>query len=201
MLKIGLTGGLGSGKTTVAQAFSQLGVPVVDTDEISRELTAAAGPALPLLREAFGQDVFNADGSLDRRRLRALILADELAKRKLESILHPMIRHLVVARISHIHAPYVLIVVPLLVETQAYLDLVDRVLVVDCSEEVQVQRALARGGWDEPEIRAMLAKQASRQERLGHADDVIMNDGDLNALIAQVAELNRNYQNLASQRL
>jgi dephospho-CoA kinase len=201
MLKIGVTGGLGSGKTAVSQAFARLGVPVIDTDEISRALTAADGAALPMLRKAFGDSIFNADGTLNRNALRALILNDRAAKSRLESILHPMILHEVAIQLARLNAPYVMIVVPLLVESGNYLDMLDRVLVVDCSEETQIQRALARGGWDESEIRAMMATQASRQARLKLADDVIHNDGGMDALTAQVAALNEKYHALARQSL
>lgn len=201
MLKIGVTGGLGSGKTAVSQAFARLGVPVIDTDEISRALTATEGAALPMLREAFGDSIFNADGTLNRNALRALILNDRAAKSRLESILHPMILHEVTNQLARLNAPYVMIVVPLLVESGGYLDMLDRVLVVDCSEETQIQRALARGGWDESEIRAMMAKQVSRQVRLKLADDVINNDGGMDALTAQVAALNEKYRALSRQSL
>ncbi len=201
MLKVGLTGGLGAGKTTVSQAFARLGVPVIDTDEISRELTAAAGAALPAIRQSFGETVFNADGSLDRAALRARILADAAAKRQLETILHPRIRAEAERRLVAAKAPYVLVVVPLLVETRAYDDLLDRVLVVDCDEKTQLRRALARGGWSETEIRAMMARQASRAERLERADDIIDTDCDISALSARVAALDQKYRALSGQAL
>jgi dephospho-CoA kinase len=201
MLKIGLTGGLGSGKTAATQAFSRLGVPAVDTDEISRELTAANGPALPLIRKAFGDSVFNADGTLNRDCLRSKILEDDSARRNLESILHPMILHEVGQRISRLNETYVLVVIPLLVELGSYDEMLDRVLVVDCSEETQVKRALERGGWTESEIRTMLAKQASRQARSARADDIIHNDGSLDDLSVQVASLNEKYKRMAKQAL
>ncbi len=201
MLRIGLTGGIGAGKTAVSQAFARLGVPVIDTDEISHDLTATNGAALPMLREAFGDSIFNADGSLDRRALRTLILNDPSAKSRLESILHPMILREVTHQLDQLDVACVLIVVPLLVETGVYDAILDRVLVVDCSEDTQVRRALARGGWDETEIRAMMARQASRQARLERADDVIDNDGGVDALTAQVAALNEKYHALARQAL
>jgi dephospho-CoA kinase len=194
MLKIGVTGGLGAGKTTVASLFAQRGAPIVDTDEISHELTGRDGAAIPLIRESFGEAVFKADGSLDRAALRSQVLADDGAKRRLEAILHPLIREEAERRLAGLKAPYVLIVVPLLVETGAYFGLLDRVLVVDCSEETQVQRALARGGWSEAEIRAMMARQASRKARLGRADDVIDTDCRLDALAERVAALDRKYR-------
>lgn len=201
MLKIGVTGGLGAGKTTVSQLFARLGVPVIDTDEISRELTALAGAALPAIRQGFGEAVFRPDGSLDRARLRARILADEAAKRQLEAILHPLIRAEVERRLAGIRAPYALVVIPLLVETGAYDDLLDRVLVVDCDEKTQLRRALARGGWSEAEIRAMMARQAARKDRLARADEVINTDCEIPALNAPVAALDRKYRLLAGQAL
>jgi dephospho-CoA kinase len=201
MLKIGLTGGLGSGKTTVSQAFARLGAQVIDTDEISHELTAANGKAIAAIRESFGDAVFSPDGTLARAVLRARILADDNAKRQLEAILHPLIRHEVLTRLEERKASYVLIVIPLLVETGAYDDLLNRVLVVDCSEETQVRRALARGGWSEAEIRAMVARQAGRKTRLHRADDVINSDCERAALSSQVAALDQKYRALASQML
>lgn len=194
MLKIGVTGGLGAGKTTATRIFMRHGVPIIDTDEISHELTGRDGAAIPLVREAFGESVFKADGNLDRSALRARILTDDAAKRQLEAILHPLIRQAVESRLAGINAPYVLIVVPLLVETGAYDGLLDRVLVVDCSEQTQVQRALARGGWSEAEVRAMMARQASRKARLARADDVLDTDCRLDALTEQVAALDRKYR-------
>jgi dephospho-CoA kinase len=181
----------------VSEAFARLGAPVIDTDEISRELTAGHGAAIPAIRESFGGAVFKPDGSLDRAVLRARILTDAGAKRQLESILHPLIRAEVERRLAGIDAPYVLIVIPLLLETGAYDDVLDRVLVVDCSEETQVQRALARGGWSEAEIRAMMARQAGRMARLGRADDVIDSDCGLAALSSQVVALDQKYRSLS----
>jgi len=201
MLKIGVTGGLGAGKSTVAEIFAQHGVPVIDTDEISHELTAQNGAAIPQIREAFGEAVFKSDGSLDRNALRARILADESAKQQLEGILHPLIRGEVARSLAELERPYVLVVVPLLVETGAYDDMLDRVLVVDCSEETQIQRALARGGWSEAEIRAMLLKQSSREARLARADDVIDSGCRLSEVADQVAALHKKYLKLSGQRL
>lgn len=201
MLKIGLTGGLGSGKTAVTKEFSRLGVPIIDTDEISRELTAANGPALPFLKEAFGDSVLNANGTLNRELLRSRIIEDDMERGRLESILHPMIQREVTRRITDTCAPYVLVVIPLLVEVGSYDKLLDRVLVVDCDSETQVRRALARGGWPESEIRAMIAKQATRQARLACADDIIHNDGGWNEVVVQVASLNEKYIRMAGQTL
>jgi dephospho-CoA kinase len=200
MLVVGLTGGLGSGKSTVAKAFSGLGVPVIDTDEISHALTARGGSALAHIRRSFGPGVFKAEGALDRAALRTLILVDAKAKQKLETILHPMIREVVKRRLGDTHAVYVLVVIPLLIETGAYASLLDRVLVVDCREETQVKRALARGGWDEAEIRSMMARQVDRKTRLARADDVIDNEGDESVVASLVASLHQTYLALAQNR-
>ncbi len=202
MLIIGLTGGLGAGKTAASQAFSRLGVPVIDADDISHALTAREGRALGPIRDAFGLGVFEPDGSLSRSKLRALVLQDVQAKQRLESILHPMIRREVERLIQDMaENPYVLLVIPLLVETGAYDDLLDRVLVIDCSEATQIRRALARGSWSEAEIRGMLAKQASREKRLDRADDVINNEGDESGLRQQVIAFNEKYRQLALRKL
>lgn len=201
MLKVGVTGGLGAGKTTVAKLFAQLGVPLIDTDEISRELTARNGAAIPAIREAFGDTIFQPDSSLDRGALRSRILAENSTRQRLESILHPMIRKEVARRLAALEVPYALVVVPLLVETGAYEDLLDRVLVVDCSEETQVRRALARGGWSEAEIRGMMGKQASRKARLARADDVIDSECGLETLQTRVAVQHEKYLALARQAL
>lgn len=193
MLVVGLTGGIGSGKSTVARMFAAVGVPVIDTDEISHALTAKEGAAIPLLREAFGVDIFKPDGALDRALLRSRILADEQSRLKLEAILHPMIRNVVRSRLATTQAPYALIVIPLLVETGAYQTMLDRVLVVDCAEDVQIKRVLGRGGWDRAEILAIMGKQANRTIRLKHADDVIDNEGDEANLAIQVAALHQTY--------
>ena len=201
MLKIGVTGGLGAGKSTVSRMFAKLGVPVVDTDEISRELTASGGTAISAIRDGFGDSVFNLDGNLNRAALRAQILEDDGARRRLERILHPLIRAQVEKRLAVVEAPYVLVVIPLLVETGAYDNLLDRVLVVDCDESTQLQRSLARGGWSETEIRAMMAKQASRKGRLARADDVLDTDCDLVELDSRVSALDKKYRLLSVQML
>lgn len=201
MLKIGVTGGLGAGKSTVSRMFAKLGVPVVDTDEISRELTASGGAAISAIRDGFGDSVFNLDGNLNRAALRAQILEDDGARRRLERILHPLIRAQVEKRLAVVEAPYVLVVIPLLVETGAYDNLLDRVLVVDCDESTQLQRSLARGGWSETEIRAMMARQASRKGRLARADDVLDTDCDLVELDSRVSALDKKYRLLSVQML
>lgn len=194
---VGLTGGIGCGKTTVARLFAELGVGVVDTDEIARELTGANGAAMDAIRAAFGREFITPDGALDRAVMRRLVFADAAARARLERILHPLIRTRAMTAVAKIDAPYALLVVPLLLETQGYRELVQRVLVVDCDERLQVARTMARSHLTEHEVRAIMANQLARAERLRGADDVIVNDGDLDSLRAQVGKLHCTYLELA----
>lgn len=194
---IGLTGGIGSGKSSAARIFQELGAAVIDTDEISHELTRTGGAALAAIRGQFGADYLAADGSLDRAAMRRLIFDDPAAKKKLEAILHPMIRATVRARITETPAPYVLIAVPLLLETGAYGDLISRVLVVDCDEAQQIARTMHRSNLAADEVRAIMAAQLPRQERLARADDVLRNDSDMAWLRSQAASLHARYLKLA----
>jgi dephospho-CoA kinase len=191
-LVIGLTGGIGSGKSAAAEEFGRLGATVVDTDAISHELTAAGGAALPEIEKVFGRGALNTEGALDRKRMRERVFADPGARRTLEGILHPMIREASRARIAAATGPYVVHVVPLLVESGEYGRRVDRVLVVDAPEEVQLARVRSRGLADE-EIRRIIASQVARAERLAAADDVIDNAGSLPALREQVRALHEKY--------
>ncbi len=196
---VGLTGGIGSGKTTVAELFAALGAAVVDTDLIAHEITGPRGAAMPDVKNAFGQSVVRADGALDRAAMRRLVFSDPSAKARLESILHPMIRRESEARCrSASNSPYVLLVVPLLVESVAYRERVARILVVDCDESIQISRVASRSGLSNEEVRAIMATQASRTERLAAADDVIVNDGGRERLSAQVAVLHQRYLDLAA---
>ena len=194
---IGLTGGIGSGKSAAAAIFRELGAAVVDTDEIARDLTAPAGAAIAAIRDRFGADYIAGDGSLDRSKMRRLVFSDSELRKQLEEILHPLIRETSRLRIAAAIQPYVLIVVPLLLETGAYRDLIDRVLVVDCDEDQQVARAMKRSGLAAEEVRAILAAQLPRNERLAHADDVLRNDGDIASLRRQVENLHAKYLVLA----
>jgi dephospho-CoA kinase len=198
MFAVGLTGGIGSGKSTVADCFAALGVPVIDTDVIARELTAPGGAALEAIRAAFGATVMQADGTLDRAVLRRRVFADSAARHQLEAILHPRIRQGVALKLATLTAPYALIVIPLLVETGDYRDVLNRVLVVDCPEAVQIARVMARSGLVHGEIKAILAAQAGRAERLAVADDIIVNTVSLGALRAEVAALHQRYLALAA---
>lgn len=196
---VGLTGGIGSGKSTVADLFAALGAAIVDTDEISRELTAENGAAMPEISAEFGPSVVHASGALNRAAMRQLVFSDASAKGRLEAILHPRIRRVSEARCAAATtAPYIILVVPLLVESGAYRAQVQRILVVDCDEETQVSRVVARSGLTPDEARAIMAAQASRAHRLAAADDVIFNNADRAALDAQVQVFDQRYRALAA---
>lgn len=195
--KVGLTGGIGSGKSTVAQAFVALGAGLVDTDQIARRLTAPDGAALPLLADAFGADILAADGSLNRALMRRQVFADADARRRLEAILHPLIRAQSFAGIAASHAPWLLIDIPLLVAVGRESYALDRVLVVDCPENLQIERVMARNKLTAPEVAAMMAAQSTRAERLAIADDVIDNSGNRAKLQAQITTLHQRYIEMA----
>jgi dephospho-CoA kinase len=190
---VGLTGGIGSGKSAAADEFARLGATVVDTDAIAHALTQAGGAAMPQVRRLFGEEYVDAGGAMDRARMRALAFRDPAAKRRLEELLHPMIRAASEQRIAAASGPYVIHVVPLLVESAGYRQRVARVLVVDCPEDTQLERVRRRSGLPEDEIRRIIAAQASRQARLDAADDVIDNSGALDALHKQVRALHADY--------
>ena len=200
MIAIGLTGGIGSGKTTVAARMESLGASVVDTDEISRSLTAAGGAALERLRAEFGARFIGSDGALDRAAMRDLVFEDPLARSRLESILHPAIRAAADAALARSGGPYALVVVPLLFETRGYLDRVARTLVVDCSEELQVARTAERSGIEPDGVRAIMRAQWPRWRRLQAADDTVWNGGEALALDPQCARLHRIYARLGQER-
>jgi dephospho-CoA kinase len=197
---VGLTGGIGCGKTSATDIFAELGAGVVDTDVISRELTAAGGAAMPQIEREFGAAFVQPDGSLDRARMRELVFADPAAKRRLEAILHPLIREETRRQIEASSAPYVLLVVPLLLETGSYSDLTDRVLVVDCDEARQVERVMARSGLTADAVRGIMKAQIGRAERLARADDVLTNDADINQLRHEVTALHQKYAAKARAR-
>ena len=197
-LKIGLTGGIGSGKTAVSDRFQALGADVIDTDILSRELVAPGQPALDEITAAFGADMLDADGRLDRAALRRLVFANPPMRAELEAILHPRIRAEMLRRVADSSAPYVVFVIPLLIEAGQQA-LVDRILLVDAPETLQRQRVAARDGIDDAHIDQVLAAQTDRQTRLQHADDVIRNDGSLANLEAQVDALHEKYRRLAQR--
>jgi dephospho-CoA kinase len=197
-LVVGVTGGIGCGKSSVADAFARLGAPVIDTDAIAHELSAPGAAGQAAVAEAFGPEAVAADGSLDRAWLRARAFADPAFRARLEGLLHPLIGAETLRRMAAWTAPYGLCVVPLLFESGRLLGHVDRVLVVDCPEDAQVARVTARSGLAPEEVRAIMAAQASRAERLARADDVIDNGGPPRALAPQVAELDKRYRALAA---
>ena len=193
---VGLTGGLGCGKSTVADLFAKLGAGIIDTDSIAHHLTQAGGDAIAAIRNAFGEPYLTEAGALDRAKMRSLIFSDIAAKRRLELILHPLILEHTKAQLHQLRTmPYLIAVVPLLPESPAFRQLVQRVLVVDCGEDTQITRVIGRSGMTTPEIRAIIATQTPRADRLKLADDVIHNDGYLENLAKQVAVLHQRYSN------
>lgn len=195
---VALTGGIGSGKSTVADAFSRSGVAVVDADIIARQVVEPGKPALRAIIERFGSDVLTNDGSLNRRRLRDIIFAEPAQKAWLNALLHPLIQQQTWECIAHAASPYVLWVVPLLVENKLC-DKANRVLVIDVSPETQLSRTMKRDGISREQAEQIIAAQASREERLAAADDIINNDSEPQTAIAQVANLHQRYLALAAQ--
>lgn len=196
-LVVGLTGGIGSGKSIVADAFAQRGVDITDTDRLAHALTAPGAPGHAAVVNAFGPSFRRADGTLDRARLRELVFTDATARARLEALLHPLIRAAATEEMTRWTAPYGILVVPLLLE-RAGTTRVDRVLVVDCPEDVQIRRVAQRSGLTDAEVRAIMATQLPRDERLARADDVIDNGGPISALAPQVAVLDQRYRALAA---
>ncbi|MEO8144708.1 MAG: dephospho-CoA kinase [Betaproteobacteria bacterium] len=196
-LVIGLTGGIGSGKSAAAEEFARLGATVVDTDAIAHELTGPGGGAIAEIKRQFGSAYVDGTGAMNRKRMRDLVFADGEEKQRLEALLHPMIRAESARRIAAAAGPYAVHVVPLLIESPDYRERVGRVLVVDCTEEVQVARVRQRSGLPEEEIRRIMAAQIQREKRLAAADDVINNSGTIAALQQQVRQLHENYLRLA----
>ena len=197
-LVVGLTGGIGSGKSAVADAFAALGIAVTDTDRLAHALTAPGAPGLDALLAAFGPEYRKEDGTLDRDRLRRRVFADPEARARLERILHPLIGDAARREVTRWTSPYGILVVPLLLERGGLADLVHRVLVVDCPEDEQVRRVVARSGLAALEVRAIMATQLARSARLAAADDVVDNAGPLAAIAPQVATLDRRYRALAA---
>lgn len=207
-LTIGLTGGIASGKSAVGDEFARLGVPVIDADQIARDVVRPGQPALAEIRDTFGQNVIQADGTLDRQRLRQIVFADEAARKKLDAIVHPRVGEELQRAREQATGDYVVLMVPLLIEAGMEA-LVDRVLVVDVPEEVQIERLRARDTVDEEQARRMIEAQASREQRLARADDVLRNTVPHNRLPSLVAKLHKAYlslqrgetQHLAGQHL
>jgi len=198
-LLIGLTGGIGSGKSTVASLFEQLGARVIDTDELSRGLTQPGGLAIPAIRDTFGADFIDATDALDRRKMRELIFSDQTGKRRLEVILHPLIlKQAQQFAAAPTNATYTLLVVPLLFEGRNYKDWISRTLVVDCPEDIQIARTMQRSGLTKELVQAIMVQQMGRSERISAADDIITNDSDLPALSARVDLLHKRFLTIAA---
>lgn len=192
MYRVGLTGGIASGKTAVADIFDSLGAGIVDTDRVAREVVAPGQPGLEAVRGEFGGGVIRASGKLDRRALRKVVFADPQARRRLESLLHPLIRARTMEALEQVRAPYAVAVVPLLVET-GFAELVDRVAVVDCPRAIRLERLRIRDGMDREQAESMLNAQVDRQTRLAAADDVIDNGGSRSSTRRQVQRLHALY--------
>jgi len=193
ILRIGLTGGIGSGKSTACRIFAESGVPVIDADQIAHKLSAKGQPAYQEINRLFGDKVIQADGELDRNKIRKIVFDDNEARLKLESILHPLIYNEIDKLVSEIESGYCVICIPLLIETGS-LDKVDRVIVIDATEEQQINRASLRDDVNKEIIEKIIKKQVSREKRLGFAHDVIHNDGDIDSLRLQIHELNEKYK-------
>ena len=191
---VGLTGGIGSGKTTVANMFADRGAAVIDTDVIAHQLTAANGIAIAPIVAEFGSAFIDASGAMDRAKMRAHVFSDASAKQRLESILHPLIRAETASAAEHAEGTYVIFVVPLLIESGNWTQRVKRILVVDCDEQVQLHRVMQRNALNQSQVQAIMATQATRQQRLQAADDVIINNSDPAALLPQVARLHALYE-------
>jgi dephospho-CoA kinase len=197
-LVVGLTGGIGSGKSAAADAFAKLGATVVDTDAIAHALTAPGGAAIAEIRRQFGDAFVDAAGAMERGKMRALVFSDPAQKQRLEALLHPLIRAESARQARAATGPYTVLVVPLLIESAGYRERVGRVLVVDCPEALQITRVRQRSGLPEEETRRIIAAQVQREKRLAAADDVIDNSGNLAALQQQVGRLHKTYLQLAS---
>lgn len=202
MFSVGLTGGIGSGKSTIADLFAAHDVTIVDTDVIAHRVTAPDGLAMPAIAQSFGPQFVAPDGSLDRAKMRALVFSDDAAKARLEAITHPLIRSETERERAAAQGPYVVIVVPLLVESGTWKSRVDRVLVVDCAVETQIARVMRRNGFSREQVLAIIERQATREARLAAADDVIVNDRTpLEQLAQEVRQLHQRYLALAGVAL
>lgn len=197
MFTVGLTGGIGSGKTAVSNRFAALGATVVDTDVLAHQLTGPGAAGSAAIAGVFGQHMLQADGSLDRAAMRELVFAQPEARRQLQDILHPLIRASAATQLQQASGPYAILVVPLLAESAHFQALCQRIAVVDCSEEIQITRVMQRSGLTRDQVQAIMAAQASRTERLALADDVIDNSGQPEQLDSQVTHLHEYYFQLA----
>lgn len=190
---VGLTGGIGCGKSSASQFFSDLGIDVIDTDIIARQLTQPNGSAISLIQNTFGSSIIATDGTLDRNKMRDLVFANSELRHKLEQILHPLILKAVIRRIKQSQAPYVIVVIPLLFETNDYNHLIRHILVIDCDEQQQLLRTMERSNLSEQKVRSIMATQVTRETRIQKADDVILNNQDIEYLKAQILLLHHKY--------
>ncbi len=196
MFVIALTGGIGSGKSTATGIFASLGVPIVDVDVISHQLTASGGALIPTIEETFGKDFINTDGALNREKMRQLVFNNPQSRLQLEAILHPAIHAEALSQLVHgNHAPYQILAIPLLAKNGRYQNSINRVLVIDCNESAQINRTKQRNGLTEQEVRNIMSAQLSRQERLALADDVIENNGNFDDLCKKITDLHKKYIN------
>ena len=197
---VGLTGGIGSGKTLASNAFAALGVPVIDTDLISHALTGPNGLAIDAIHRAFGDSLFDGAGQLDRAKMRELVFKDPIQRKTLESILHPLIAQVALASIAqHSNAPYVILAVPLLAESSEWQKRCDRILVIDCEVETQINRVMKRSGLSREQTQAIIMSQASREARKAIANEVIVNESTPEYVIQQVTRLHDFYLQMANQ--
>jgi dephospho-CoA kinase len=194
---VGLTGGIGSGKSLVADLFAARGAAIVDTDQIAHHLTAAGGAAMPAIRSAFGNAFVTPEGAMDRAKMREHVFTDPAARKQLEAILHPLIRSATEHAAARADGAYLMLVVPLLIESGAWRDRLSRILVVDCPEQQQIDRVMNRSGLSAVQVRAILAAQATRETRLAAADDVVTNDRGPAAVAPQIDRLHAIYMALA----
>ena len=197
---VGLTGGIGSGKTTVANLFAEHGIAIIDTDLIAHQLTAPGGEAIPAIREAFGPSALLDNGAMNRAAMRELVFHTPSAKAQLENILHPRIRQTALAACKNANSPYAILAVPLLVESGSYLGVCQRILVVDCQRETQIQRVMQRNQFSREQVENILAHQASREARQAVADDLIDNDNAPDSLPAQVDLMHKKYLRLLAEK-
>ena len=199
-LIIGLTGGIGSGKTSATRFFAAEGIAIIDADTIAHELTGAQGDAIPNIKKYFGVDFITKNGKLDRKKMKNRIFSDINSRKKLEEILHPLIQAEIMHRIETASSPYIIVVAPLLLETGDYCETVTRILVVDCNEECQISRTVSRDGLSKEDVRTIMATQKPRQERLNQADDVIVNDTDISSLQEKVKLQHNIYLSLLQKK-
>ncbi|MBL80111.1 MAG: dephospho-CoA kinase [Nitrosomonadaceae bacterium] len=198
-LIIGLTGGIGSGKTSATNIFSAEGITVIDADKIAHELTKSQGIAIPHIKKEFGQDFISKDGSLYREKMRNLIFSNAYSRKKLEDILHPLIQIEIKHCIETASSPYTIVSIPLLLETASYSEEINRILVIDCDEKYQISRTILRDGLNEQEVRSIIAAQESRQLRINRADDVIVNNADICTLENKIKIQHNKYLSLLNK--